>query len=49
MNGMESNVFIYGDRIAMITSSENLIGIISPTDILRNIQKNVTEKIEKYF
>ena len=35
--------------LPVINNRKNLVGIISPTDILRNIQKNVTEKIEKYF
>ncbi len=35
--------------LPVINNRKNLVGIISPTDVLRNIQKNVTEKIEKYF
>jgi CBS domain-containing protein len=43
---------LYEHRIhglPVINNRKNLIGIISPTDILRNIQNNVTEKIERYF
>ena len=43
---------LYTHRIhglPVINNRKNLIGIISPTDILKNIHKNITENIEKYF
>ena len=35
--------------LPVINNRKNLVGIISPTDILSNIHKNITEKIETYF
>lgn len=43
---------LYTHRIhglPVINNRKNLIGIISPTDILKNMHKNITENIEKYF
>jgi CBS domain-containing protein len=43
---------LYEHRIhglPVINNRKNLVGIISPTDILSNIQKNIAEKIETYF
>jgi len=43
---------LYEHRIhglPVINNRKNLIGIISPTDILRNVHKNITENIEKCF
>jgi len=48
----EAAKVLYEKRIhglPVINNRENLIGIISPTDILRNLKKDVSEKIEKYF
>jgi CBS domain-containing protein len=35
--------------LPVINNRKNLVGIISPTDILRNLHKVISEKIEKYF
>ena len=35
--------------LPVVNNRKHLVGIISPTDILRNINKNITENIEKYF
>jgi CBS domain-containing protein len=35
--------------LPVVNNRKNLVGIISPTDILRNAHNTVTEKIEKYF
>jgi len=35
--------------LPVINNRKHLIGIISPTDILKNIHRNINEKIEKYF
>ena len=35
--------------LPVINNRKNLVGIISPTDILKNIHKNISEKIETYF
>jgi len=43
---------LYDHRIhglPVINNRKNLIGIISPTDILKNVHKNITENIKKYF
>ena len=43
---------LYENRIhglPVINNRKNLVGIISPTDILRNVNKNVSENIEKCF
>jgi CBS domain-containing protein len=43
---------LYEHRIhglPVINNRKQLVGIISPTDILKNVHKNITEKIEKYF
>ncbi len=43
---------LYEHRIhglPVINNRKNLIGIISPTDILRSVHKNITENIEKHF
>lgn len=48
----EAAKVLYEKRIhglPVINNRENLIGIISPTDILRSLKKDVSEKIEKYF
>ena len=43
---------LYEHRIhglPVINNRKNLVGIISPTDILKNVHKNITDKIETYF
>lgn len=43
---------LYENRIhglPVINNRDNIIGIISPTDILRKINKEISEKIEEYF
>lgn len=43
---------LYVNRIhglPVINNRKNIVGIISPTDILRNVHKDITENIEKYF
>ena len=35
--------------LPVVNNRKHLIGIISPTDILKNLHKNITDKIEKYF
>lgn len=43
---------LYNHRIhglPVINNRKNLIGIISPTNILRSMHKDITENIEKYF
>ena len=35
--------------LPVINNRKHLVGIISPTDILKNVNKNITENIEKYF
>lgn len=35
--------------LPVINNRKNLVGIISPTDILGSIHKDITENIEKYF
>jgi CBS domain-containing protein len=51
-NVKDAAKLLYTHRIhglPVINNRKNLIGIISPTDILKNIHKNITENIEKYF
>ncbi|KYK27316.1 hypothetical protein AYK20_08325 [Thermoplasmatales archaeon SG8-52-1] len=48
----EAAKLLYEKRIhglPVINNRANLIGIISPTDILRKINKDTSDKIEKYF
>jgi CBS domain-containing protein len=48
----EAAKLLYEKRIhglPVINNRDNLIGIISPTDILKKINKEISEKIEKYF
>lgn len=48
----EAAKVLYEKRIhglPVINNRNHIIGIISPTDILRSVHKNVTDKIEKYF
>ena len=43
---------LYDNRIhglPVINNRKNLVGIVSPTDILKNLHKDITDKIEKYF
>jgi CBS domain-containing protein len=43
---------LYEHRIhglPVVNNRDNLVGIISPTDILKHLHKNITEKIETYF
>jgi len=43
---------LYVNRIhglPVINNRKNIVGIISPTDILRNVHKDITENVEKYF
>ncbi len=43
---------LYNHRIhglPVINTRKHLVGIISPTDILKSIHKNITENIAKYF
>ena len=43
---------LYNHRIhglPVINNRKNIVGIISPTDILKNVHKDITENIEKYF
>ena len=35
--------------LPVINNRKNLVGIISPTDILKCVHKNITDKIEEYF
>lgn len=51
-NVTDAAKLLYEHRIhglPVINNRKNLVGIISPTDILRNIHKNITENIETYF
>jgi CBS domain-containing protein len=51
-NVKDAAKLLYAHRIhglPVINNRKNLIGIISPTDILKNMHKNITENIEKYF
>jgi len=51
-NVKDAAKLLYEHRIhglPVINNRDNLVGIISPTDILKNIHKNITEKIETYF
>jgi CBS domain-containing protein len=51
-NVKDAAKLLYAHRIhglPVINNRKNLIGIISPTEILKNMHKNITEKIEKYF
>ncbi len=51
-NVKDAAKLLYSHRIhglPVINNRKNLIGIISPTDILKNMHKNITEKIDKYF
>lgn len=48
----EAAKLLYEKRIhglPVINNRKNLVGIISPTEILKNVHKNITEKIETYF
>ena len=43
---------LYDHRIhglPVINNRKNIVGIISPTDILKSVHKDITENIEKYF
>jgi len=43
---------LYDHRIhglPVINNRKNIVGIISPTDILKTVHKDITENIEKYF
>ena len=43
---------LYEHRIhglPVVNNRKNLVGIISPTDILKNLHENITDKIETYF
>lgn len=43
---------LYDHRIhglPVINNQKNIVGIISPTDILKSVHKDITENIEKYF
>lgn len=43
---------LYNHRIhglPVINNRKNIVGIISPTDILKSVHKDITENIEKYF
>jgi CBS domain-containing protein len=43
---------LYENRIhglPVVNNKKHLIGIVSPTDILKSIHKNISEEIEKYF
>jgi len=35
--------------LPVINNRKNLVGIVSPTDILKNLHKNISDKIENYF
>ena len=35
--------------LPVLNNRKHLVGIISPTDILKNLHKNIDEKVEKYF
>ena len=51
-NVKDAAKLLYEHRIhglPVINNRENLVGIISPTDILKHIHKNITENIETYF
>ena len=51
-NVKDAAKLLYVHRIhglPVVNNRKNLIGIISPTDILKNMHKTITEKIEKYF
>jgi CBS domain-containing protein len=48
----EAAKLLYENRIhglPVINNRKNLVGIISPTDILKNLHKNISDKIETYF
>ena len=43
---------LYEHRIhglPVLNNRKNIVGIISPTDILKNLDKNINEKVEDYF
>ena len=51
-NVKDAAKLLYEHRIhglPVVNNRKNLVGIISPTDILRSIHKNITERIETYF
>ena len=51
-NVKDAAKLLYEHRIhglPVINNRDNLVGIISPTDILKHIHKNITENIETYF
>lgn len=48
----EAAKILYEKRIhglPVINQKKQLVGIISPTDILKNIRKNIIDKVENYF
>ncbi|KYK24873.1 hypothetical protein AYK24_05655 [Thermoplasmatales archaeon SG8-52-4] len=48
----EAAKLLYEKRVhglPVINNRDNLIGIISPTDILKSFKKDISDKIEKYF
>lgn len=47
LNGISSNVFIYSDRVAFITSGENLVGIIIKNKEMVGQQKNIFNQLWK--
>ena len=51
-NVKDAAKLLYEHRIhglPVVNNRKNIVGIISPTDILRTIHKDITEKIETYF
>ena len=51
-NVKDAAKLLYEHRIhglPVINNRKNLVGIISPTDILKSIHKNITENIAQYF
>ncbi len=48
----EAAKLLYEHRIhglPVLNNRKNLVGIISPTDILKNLNEDIDEKVEKYF
>jgi CBS domain-containing protein len=51
-NVKDAAKLLYEHRIhglPVINNRDNLVGIISPTDILKHLHKNITDNIETYF
>jgi CBS domain-containing protein len=51
-NVKDAAKLLYEHRIhglPVINNRDNLVGIVSPTDILKHLHKNITDKIETYF